>query len=80
MQELKNLPAAKHRKKKMLKAAKGFFGMRSNVLTVPSTMSIKPRQYAYRGPPRPQARVPLALDHPHQCGCQGERHDLIPAS
>jgi len=48
MPRAKNLPAAKHRKKKMLKAAKGFFGMRSNVLTVAKHHVDKARQYAYR--------------------------------
>jgi len=48
MPRAKNLPAAKHRKKKMLKEAKGFFGMRSNVLTVAKHHVDKARLYAYR--------------------------------
>ena len=43
-----NHPASKHRRKKILKAAKGFFGMRSNVLTVAKHHVDKARQYAYR--------------------------------
>ena len=43
-----NLPASKHRKKKMLKAAKGFWGMRGNVLTVAKHHVDKARQYSYR--------------------------------
>jgi large subunit ribosomal protein L20 len=48
MPRAKNLPASKHRKKKMLKAAKGFWGMRGNVLTVAKHHVDKARQYAYR--------------------------------
>ncbi len=48
MPRAKNLPAAKHRKKKLLKAAKGFFGMRGNVLTVAKHHVDKARQYSYR--------------------------------
>lgn len=43
-----NLPASRRRKKKLLKEAKGFFGMRSNVLTVAKHHIDKARQYAYR--------------------------------
>ncbi len=43
-----NLPASRRRKKKLLKEAKGFFGMRSNVLTVAKHHVDKARQYAYR--------------------------------
>jgi large subunit ribosomal protein L20 len=48
MPRAKNLPASKHRKKKMFQAAKGFWGMRSNVLTVAKHHVDKARQYAYR--------------------------------
>jgi large subunit ribosomal protein L20 len=48
MPRAKNLPAAKHRKKKLLKASKGFFGMRGNVLTVAKHHIDKARQYSYR--------------------------------
>ncbi len=48
MPRAKNLPAAKRRKKKMFQAAKGFWGMRSNVLTVAKHHVDKARQYAYR--------------------------------
>jgi large subunit ribosomal protein L20 len=48
MPRAKNLPAARHRKKKVFKAAKGFFGMRGNVLTVAKHHVDKARQYSYR--------------------------------
>lgn len=48
MPRAKNLPAAKRRKKKLLQEAKGFFGMRGNVLTVAKHHVDKARQYAYR--------------------------------
>jgi large subunit ribosomal protein L20 len=48
MPRAKNLPASKHRKKKLLKAAKGFFGMRGNVLTVAKHHVDKARLYSYR--------------------------------
>lgn len=48
MPRSKNLPAAKRRKKKLLKEAKGFFGMRSNVYTVAIHHVDKARLYAYR--------------------------------
>ena len=43
-----NLPASKRRKKKMLQEAKGFWGMRGNVLTVAKHHVDKARQYQYR--------------------------------
>ena len=48
MPRAKNLPAARARKKKVFKAAKGFFGMRSNVYTVAAHHVDKARLYAYR--------------------------------
>ena len=48
MPRAKNLPAARRRKKKLLKEAKGFFGMRSNVLTVAKHHIDKARQHAFR--------------------------------
>jgi large subunit ribosomal protein L20 len=43
-----NHPAAKRRKKKLLQESKGFFGMRSNVLTVAKHHIDKARQHAFR--------------------------------
>lgn len=43
-----NLVAARARRKKTLRAARGFWGMRSNVLTVAKHHVDKARQYAYR--------------------------------
>jgi large subunit ribosomal protein L20 len=43
-----NLVASRRRRKKVLKAAKGFWGMRGNVLTVAKHHVDKSRQYAYR--------------------------------
>jgi large subunit ribosomal protein L20 len=48
MPRAKNLPAAKRRKKKVLQASKGFFGMRGNVITVAKHHVDKARQYAFR--------------------------------
>jgi large subunit ribosomal protein L20 len=48
MPRSKNLVAAKRRKKKVFAAASGFFGMRSNVLTVAKHHVDKARQYAFR--------------------------------
>ena len=48
MPRSKNLVAAKRRKKKLLQESKGFFGMRSNVLTVAKHHIDKARQYAFR--------------------------------
>jgi len=48
MPRAKNLPAAKRRKKKVLKAAKGFWGMRGNVITVAKHHVDKARQFAFR--------------------------------
>ena len=43
-----NSVAAKARRKKILKAAKGYFGRRKNVHTVAKTAVEKAMQYAYR--------------------------------
>jgi large subunit ribosomal protein L20 len=43
-----NLVASHRRRKKTLKAAKGFWGMRGNVLTVAKHHLDKSRQYQYR--------------------------------
>ena len=48
MPRAKNLVAAKRRKKKVFEASSGFFGMRSNVLTVAKHHVDKARQYAFR--------------------------------
>lgn len=48
MPRAKNLPQAKRRRKKVLAEAKGFWGMRGNVLTVAKHHVDKARQYAYR--------------------------------
>ncbi len=48
MPRAKNLPAAKRRKKKVLQASKGFWGMRGNVLTVAKHHVDKARQFAFR--------------------------------
>ena len=48
MPRAKNLPAAKRRKKKVLDAAKGFWGMRGNVITVAKHHVDKGRQFAFR--------------------------------
>ncbi len=48
MPRAKNLPAAKRRKKKVLEASKGFWGMRGNVLTVAKHHVDKARQFAFR--------------------------------
>ncbi|MDP4199608.1 MAG: 50S ribosomal protein L20 [Bacteroidota bacterium] len=48
MPRAKNLPAAKHRRKKLLEASKGFFGMAGNVHTVAKSRIDKARQFAYR--------------------------------
>src|SRR5439155_24924142 len=48
MPRAKNLPQAKRRRKKLLEASKGFFGMAGNVHTVAKSRIDKARQYAYR--------------------------------
>ncbi len=48
MPRSKNLPQAKRRRKKLLEASKGFFGMAGNVHTVAKGRVDKARLYAYR--------------------------------
>ncbi len=48
MPRSKNLPQAHRRRKKTLAAAKGFWGMRGNVLTVAKHHVDKARQYSFR--------------------------------
>jgi large subunit ribosomal protein L20 len=43
-----NVVAARHRRKKMMKMAKGYFGRRKNVWTVAKNAIEKGMQYAYR--------------------------------
>ena len=48
MPRAKNLPQAKRRRKKLLEASKGYFGMAGNVHSVAKSKVDKGRQYAYR--------------------------------
>lgn len=48
MPRAKNLPQAKRRRKKVLEASKGYWGMRGNVLTVAKHHVDKARQFAFR--------------------------------
>jgi large subunit ribosomal protein L20 len=48
MPRAKNLPQAKRRRKKVLQASKGYWGMRGNVLTVAKHHVDKARQFAFR--------------------------------
>lgn len=48
MPRAKNLPAAKRRRKKVLAASKGYWGMRGNVYTVAKHHVDKARQFAFR--------------------------------
>ena len=49
MPRSRNIVAAKARKKKVLKQAKGYFGRRKNVWTVAKNAVEKAGQYAYIG-------------------------------
>ena len=51
---------AKH--KKVLKAAKGFYGRRKNTIRIAKQAVEKANQYAYPRPQAPQAHVPRAVD------------------
>ncbi len=48
MPRAKNAVASRHRRKKILKLAKGYFGRRKNVWTVAKNAVEKGLQYAYR--------------------------------
>ncbi len=48
MPRAKNLPQAKRRRKKVLEASKGYWGMRGNVYTVAKHHVDKARQFAFR--------------------------------
>ena len=63
---------AKH--KKVLKAAKGYYGRRKNTIRVAKQAVEKALQYQYPRPQAPQAHVPRPLDPAHQCRRARARH------
>ena len=55
---------AKH--KKVLKAAKGYYGRRKNTIRIAKQAVEKAKQYAYRDRKQQEAQLPRALDPAHQ--------------
>ena len=67
---------AKH--KKILKAAKGYYGRRKNTIRIAKQAVEKANQYAYRDRKNAQAHVPRAVDPAPQCG--GARRSASPTA
>ena len=67
---------AKH--KKVLKAAKGFYGRRKNTIRIAKQAVEKANQYAYPRPQAEEAHLPRALDPAPQRGGAPVRPDLQP--
>ena len=61
-----NAVAAKARRKKVLKAAKGYFGRRKNVHTVAKNAVEKAMQYAYIGRKQKEKKLPFTMDSTYQ--------------
>ena len=68
MARVKRGVTAGRRHKKILKKAKGYYNARRKVFRVAKQAVIKAGQYAYIGRRAEEARVPRAVDRPHQCG------------
>ena len=66
MPRVKRGVTARARHKKILALAKGFRGRRKNVFRIAKQAVMKAGQYAYRDRRTKQARVPPAVDRPHQ--------------
>lgn len=61
-----NAVASKARRKRVLKAAKGYYGKRKNVYTVAKNVMEKGLTYSYVGR-KNKAGVPCPLDCPYKC-------------
>ena len=66
MPRVKNGVAHHARKKKIMEAAKGARGGRSKLYKAAKETAERAMRYAYRDRRKKKARVPRALDHPHQ--------------
>ena len=64
-----NAVASRARRKRILKAAKGYYGKRKNVYTVAKNVMEKGLTYRYVGRKLKEKRIPRFVDCPYQCSC-----------
>ena len=65
-----NSVAAKARRKKILKLAKGYFGRRKNVHTVAKNAVERGLQFAYRDRRQKKEKFQIIVDSKNKCRCQ----------
>ena len=64
-----NSVAAKARRKKILKLAKGYFGRRKNVHTVAKNAVERGLQFAYRDRRQKKEKFQIIMDSKNKCRC-----------
>ena len=64
-----NSVAAKARRKKILKLAKGYFGRRKNVHTVAKNAVERGLQFAYRDRRQKKEKFQIIVDSKNKCRC-----------
>ena len=67
MARIKGAMATRKRRKKVLKAAKGYYGGKHRLFKTAKQAVMKSGQYAYIG----------RKDHPYLCCLQGKRYELL---
>ncbi len=72
-----NAVASRARRKRILKAAKGYYGKRKNVYTVAKNVMEKGLTYKYVGRKLKKKRIPRAVDRTYQRRCKRRRTDLF---
>ena len=78
MPRVKNGVAHHARKKKIMEAAKGARGGRSKLYKAAKETVERAMRVRLPRPPQEEARLPRALDHPHQRRRPDARHELQP--
>ena len=73
-----NAVASRARRKRILKAAKGYYGKRKNVYTVAKNVMEKGLTYRYVGRKLKKREYRALVDRPYQCSSKGRRFDLFP--
>ena len=73
-----NAVASRARRKRILKAAKGYYGKRKNVYTVAKNVMEKGMTYSYVGRKLKKREYRRFMDCAYQCSSKSRRNDLQP--
>ena len=66
MPRVKRSVNAKKKRREVLEQASGYWGLKSKTYRRAKEQVMRSGNYAFRDREGPQARLPQALDHPHQ--------------